>query len=63
MTQVYLPDGSCVSTEAGTVEEILARLDCNPYEVLATCDGELLLADDICSEDAVIRLMSIIHGG
>ena len=50
MTKVILPEGNVVETEAGTVEEILFRLGFNPYEVLATAGGCLLLGDEFCEE-------------
>ncbi|HJJ31991.1 MAG TPA: hypothetical protein O0X25_00740 [Methanocorpusculum sp.] len=60
---VILPDGTEVQTEPGTVDEILERLGCNPYEVLAVRDGELLLGDDVCLEEDTLKLTSIVHGG
>lgn len=63
MVTLYLPDGLVETTHAGTVEEILLRLDQNPYEILVTRDGELLLADDLVDEDDILRATSIVHGG
>ncbi|MDD2803739.1 MAG: hypothetical protein PHN23_06155 [Methanocorpusculum sp.] len=63
MVTLYLPDGQILTTRAGTLEEILLRLDMNPYEILVTRDGELLLADDPVDEDDVLRATSIVHGG
>jgi len=63
MVTLYLPDGQVMTTSAGTLEEILLRLDMNPYEILVTRDGELLLADDEIHEDDVLRVTSIVHGG
>ena len=63
MTKVILPVGNVVDTEAGTVEEILFRLGFNPYEVLATADGCLLLGDEFCEDDVELKLTSIVHGG
>ncbi|MBE6506472.1 MAG: MoaD/ThiS family protein [Methanocorpusculum parvum] len=63
MTTVILPDGTLAETEAGTVLEILSRLGFNPYEVLATADGELLLDDEFCDEGTELKLTSIVHGG
>jgi len=61
--KVILPDGSEKNANSGTVEEILKELGCNPYEYLAMRDKELLLEDDICKDDDVIYLTSIVHGG
>ena len=47
----------------GTVEEILAGLGLNPYEILVTCGDELLLADDVVSGEQVLVTTSIVHGG
>lgn len=63
MVTLYLPDGLVKTTHAGTLEEILLRLDMNPYEILVTRDGELLLADDPVDEDDLLRVTSIVHGG
>jgi len=63
MVTIYLPDGLVATTSAGTLEEILLRLDMNPYEILVTRDGELLLADDEVRENDVLRATSIVHGG
>ncbi|PAV09864.1 MULTISPECIES: ubiquitin family protein [Methanocorpusculum] len=63
MVTLYLPDGQILTTHAGTLEEILLRLDMNPYEILVTREGELLLADDPVDEDDVLRATSIVHGG
>lgn len=63
MISVILPEGNTVETDDGTVEEILFRLGYNPYEVLATADGELLLGDEFCENGTVLKLTSIVHGG
>jgi len=63
MVTLYLPDDLVKTTHAGTLEEILLRLDLNPYEILVTRDEELLLADDEVGEDDVLRATSIVHGG
>ncbi|MDO9522498.1 MAG: hypothetical protein Q7J08_02160 [Methanocorpusculum sp.] len=63
MVTLYLPDDLVMTTFAGTLEEILLRLDMNPYEILVTRDGELLLADDPVDEDDILRVTSIVHGG
>ena len=63
MTKVVLPEGNMIETGPGTVEEILFRLGFNPYEVLATADGCLLLGDEFCDADTDLRLTSIVHGG
>ncbi len=63
MVKVHLPDGTQTTTEAGTIEEILLRLNLNPYEILITRDNELLLADDFVNETDEIHATSIVHGG
>ena len=63
MVVVELPDGTRATVPGGTVEEILAGLGLNPYEILVTCGGELLLADDVVSGEQVLVTTSIVHGG
>lgn len=63
MILVHLPDGTTASAPAGTVEEILIGLGLNPYEILTTCEGELLLADDVVTDEQVLATTSIVHGG
>ncbi len=63
MVTLHLQDGLVATTSAGTLEEILLRLDMNPYEILVTRDGELLLADDVVEENDILRVTSIVHGG
>jgi len=63
MVLVHLSDGTTTSAPAGTVEEILKCLGLNPYEILATRGGELLLADDFITDDQVLATTSIVHGG
>ena len=63
MVLVHLPDGTQTTTKAGTIEEILLRLNLNPYEILITRDNELLLADDFVNETDEIHATSIVHGG
>ncbi|HJK01161.1 MAG TPA: hypothetical protein O0X73_02530 [Methanocorpusculum sp.] len=63
MVQVHLPDGTMVFAPSGTVEEILIGLGLNPYEILVTFEGELLLADDVVTADQILELTSIVHGG
>ncbi len=63
MVTLYFPDDLVMTTSAGTLEEILLRQDMNPYEILVTRDGELLLADDPVDEDDILRVTSIVHGG
>ncbi len=63
MTTVHLPDGSVHEIPPATVEEIAGRFGLNPYEVLATSAGMLLMADEVCDESADVYLTSIVHGG
>lgn len=63
MVVVQLPDGTRATVPGGTVEEILAGLGLNPYEILVTCGDELLLADDVVSGEQVLVTTSIVHGG
>ena len=63
MISVVLPEGNTIETEAGCVEESLFRLGFNPYEVLATAEGELLLGDEFCADGMTLKLTSIVHGG
>lgn len=61
--KIMLPDKKIVLTESGTVTELLLRLNLNPYDVLVTRNGELLLADDECIDGDFIAAISIVHGG
>ena len=63
MVVVHLPDGTTAAAPAGTVEEILTDLGLNPYEILVTSGGELLLGDDVITDDQVLETTSIVHGG
>ncbi|MDR3102648.1 MAG: hypothetical protein LBU24_05485 [Methanocalculaceae archaeon] len=63
MVMVHLPNGLTALAPAGTVEEMLLVLGLNPYEILVTCNGELLLEDDVVEDDQVLETTSIVHGG
>ena len=63
MITIELPDGTKQTAKAGTVEDILRRLELNPYEILVLQNDELLLADDFVEDGAELRLVSIVHGG
>lgn len=63
MVLIHLPDGTTASSGPGTVEEILERLDLNPYEILITRDGELLVPDDPVEQEDTLTATSIVHGG
>jgi sulfur carrier protein ThiS len=63
MVLVYLPDRTMVVVPAGTVEGILVNIGLNPYEILVTCGGDLLLADEFVTDDQVLVTTSIVHGG
>ena len=63
MITVELPDGTKQTAETGTVEDILRFLELNPYEILVVQNDELLLADDAVEDGAVLKLVSIVHGG
>ncbi|HJJ39193.1 MAG TPA: hypothetical protein O0X42_03550 [Methanocorpusculum sp.] len=63
MIAIELPDGTKQTAEPGTVEDILRALELNPYEILVLQDDELLLADDKVEDGALLKLVSIVHGG
>ncbi|HJJ55503.1 MAG TPA: hypothetical protein O0X99_00800 [Methanocorpusculum sp.] len=63
MVNVKFPDGTSVTVSSGTVDEILAKLELNPYEYLVTCDGELLINDEFVEDNKTLVLVSIVHGG
>ena len=63
MVFIHLPDGTTTATGPGTVEEILDRLDLNPYEILITRNGELLLPDEPVENADTLTATSIVHGG
>lgn len=63
MVLIHLPNGKTTTTEDGTVEEILERINLNPYEILITRNGELLLPDDVVAATDTLTATSIVHGG
>jgi sulfur carrier protein len=63
MVLIHFPDGLSETAGPGTVEEILETLGLNPYEILVTRNGELLLAEDLVSGDDELSAVSIVHGG
>lgn len=47
----------------GTCAELLDFLKINSEEVLIVVNGELSSLDDICENDAEVKILSVVSGG
>ena len=43
--------------------DALKKIDILPESVIATCDGEMILEDEILKDGALVKLISVISGG
>jgi thiamine biosynthesis protein ThiS len=46
-----------------TLQDSLRKIDVLPEGVIATCNGEMILEDEILKDGAVIKLIAVISGG
>ena len=46
-----------------TLLDSLKKINLLPESVLATCEGEMILEDEILKDGAVVRLVAVISGG
>ena len=46
-----------------TLQDSLKKIDILPEGVIATCDGEMILEDEILKDGAVVKLIAVISGG
>ena len=46
-----------------TLQDSLRKIDILPEGVIATCDGEMILEDEILKDGATVKLIAVISGG
>jgi sulfur carrier protein ThiS len=46
-----------------TLLDSLKRIDVLPEGVIATCNGEMIIEDEILKDGAVVKLIAVISGG
>ncbi|HSK88673.1 MAG TPA: MoaD/ThiS family protein [Anaerolineales bacterium] len=46
-----------------TLLSALQKINVVPESVIATCDGEMILDDEILKDGAVVKLIAVISGG
>jgi sulfur carrier protein ThiS len=46
-----------------TLLDSLKKIDVLPDGVIATCNGEMILDDEILKDGAVVKLIAVISGG
>ena len=46
-----------------TLQDSLRKIGILPEGVIATCDGEMILEDEILKDGAVVKLIAVISGG
>jgi sulfur carrier protein ThiS len=46
-----------------TLQDSLKKIDILPEGVIATCDGEMILEDEILKDGSVVKLIAVISGG
>ena len=46
-----------------TLLDSLKKINVLPESILATCDGEMILEDEILKDGAVVKLVAVISGG
>ncbi|AEG17996.1 MoaD/ThiS family protein [Methanobacterium paludis] len=46
-----------------SVENLLKKLVINPFEVVVTRNGSVLLEDEILTNNDSIKIIKVIHGG
>ncbi len=46
-----------------TLQDSLKKVDILPESVIATCNDEMILEDEILKDGAVVKLIAVISGG
>lgn len=46
-----------------TLQDSLRKIDILPEGVIATCEGEMILEDEILKDGSVVKLIAVISGG
>ena len=46
-----------------TLQDSLKKINILPEGVIATCDGVMILEDEILKDGAVVKLIAVISGG
>jgi sulfur carrier protein ThiS len=46
-----------------TLQDSLKKINILPEGVIATCDGEMILEDEILKDGSVVKLIAVISGG
>ena len=63
--KVVLDDGTTkeLHIEKALIEDILARLEINPVEVIVAKNGKITSERDLVQSDDQLKIIRIIHGG
>jgi sulfur carrier protein ThiS len=63
--KIILPDSTTETMAGGPVRisDILDRRGINPSEVIVSRNGKLVPEDAVATDDDVIRIIRIAHGG
>jgi len=63
--KIVLDDGTTkeLQIEEAVIEDILARLEINPVEVIVAKNGKITSERDFVYSDDQLKIIRIIHGG
>ena len=63
--KIVLDDGTTkeLQIEEAVIEDILARLEINPVEVIVAKNGKITSERDLVQSDDQLKIIRIIHGG
>ena len=63
--KIVLDDGTTkeLHIEKALIEDILARLEINPVEVIVAKNGKITSERDFVQSDDQLKIIRIIHGG
>ena len=63
--KIVLDDGTTkeLQIEEAVIEDILARLEINPVEVIVAKNGKITSEFDFVQSDDQLKIIRIIHGG
>ena len=63
--KIVLDDGTTkeLQIEEAVIEDILARLEINPVEVIVAKNGKITSECDFVQSDDQLKIIRIIHGG